>query len=180
MKNPADDTLQAGPEPRKRCFDPVVDARSRVLILGSLPGDKSIAVQEYYGNPQNRFWSLMSEVTGEDLVALGYPARLAALLRHGVALWDVVAEAHRPGSLDSRIRGRDDNDLVGLLTRFPGIRVLAFNGATAARLGTRKLGVDAARFHIVQLPSSSPAHTLAYAEKLAQWRALMSALPADR
>jgi hypoxanthine-DNA glycosylase len=163
---------------RKRCFAPVVDARTRLLVLGSLPGDKSLAAQEYYGNRQNRFWSLMSAVTGADLVSLGYGARLATLLQHGVGLWDVVAEAHRPGSLDSRIRSRDDNDLVGLLDSFPNIRVLAFNGGTAARLGIKKLGPHAANYRIVVLPSSSPAYTLPYGAKLAQWLALATGMPA--
>jgi hypoxanthine-DNA glycosylase len=161
---------------RKRCFAPVIDERARLLVLGSLPGDKSLAVQEYYGNRQNRFWSLMSEVLGVDLVSLGYSARLATLLQHGVGLWDVVAEAHRPGSSDSKIRNRDDNDLLGLLSRFPNIRVLAFNGGTAARLGIKKLGAHASSYRIVQLPSSSPAYTLAYTEKLSQWRTLTSTL----
>lgn len=164
------------PSVRKRCFAPVVDARTRLLVLGSLPGEQSLAAQQYYANPQNRFWRLMSELLGTDLVALGYGARLAALLAHHVGLWDVVAEASRPGSLDSSIRDREDNDLVQLLRRFPGIRTLGFNGATAARLGTRALGEAAAHYRIVQLPSSSPAHTMPYAEKLEQWRQLQPAI----
>jgi hypoxanthine-DNA glycosylase len=170
-------TATAGPlDERKRCFAPVVDERTRLLVLGSLPGDKSLALQEYYGNPQNRFWQLMSAVTGAQLVGLDYQARLAALREHGVGLWDVVAEARRAGSLDSRITGRDDNDLAGLLARFPQVRTLAFNGGTAARLGLRKLGERAAAYQIVQLPSSSPAHTLAYADKLSQWLPLAACL----
>lgn len=157
---------------RKRCFDPVVDERTRLLVLGSLPGEKSLAVQQYYANRQNKFWLLMSEVIGAELVALDYEARLRTLLAHGVGLWDVVAEAHRPGSLDSAIRDRDDNDLPALLARYPGIAALAFNGGTAAKLGLKVLGPHAARYRIHQLPSSSPAHTMAYADKLARWLAL--------
>lgn len=157
---------------RKRCFAPVFDDRTRLLVLGSLPGDKSLAVQEYYGNKQNRFWHLMSAVIGTDLVALDYPARLRTLLDHGVGLWDVVAEAHRPGSLDSRIRERDDNDLRALLAGCPTIKAVAFNGGTAAKLGLKVLGEHAARYQVFELPSSSPAYTLPYAEKLRQWLAL--------
>lgn len=160
------------PPERKRCFPPVVDARTRLLVLGSLPGAKSLAAQQYYANPQNRFWRLMSAVLGTELVSLGYCARLDTLLSHGVGLWDVVAEAARAGSLDSQIREREDNDLLQLLRRYPGIRVLAFNGGTAARLGTRTLGADGAGYRIVQLPSSSPAHTMPYEEKLARWMVL--------
>ncbi|MGV7209375.1 DNA-deoxyinosine glycosylase [Oxalobacteraceae bacterium A2-2] len=160
---------------RKRCFDPVVDERTRLLVLGSLPGEKSLAVQEYYGNPQNAFWRLMSEVIGVPLVPLPYAQRLQTLLAHGVGLWDVVAEAHRPGSLDSAIRHRDDNDLPSLLARFPGIRAVAFNGGTAAKLGLKVLGVTASRYQIFQLPSSSPAYTLAYDEKARLWQVLNAA-----
>ena len=157
---------------RKRCFEPVVDAQTRLLVLGSLPGEKSLVLQEYYGNPQNRFWRLMSEVTGEDLVRLDYDARLNALREQGIGLWDVVAEAHRAGSLDSRIRDRDDNDLIALISSLPNLTTIAFNGGTAARLGLKVLGVHAARYRVLQLPSSSPAYTLAYAEKSRLWQAI--------
>ena len=157
---------------RKRCFDPVVDAQTRLLVLGSLPGEKSLVLQEYYGNRQNRFWFLMSEVTGVDLVGLDYSARLEALLELRVGLWDVVAEAHRPGSLDSRIRDRNDNDLLALIASLPALTTIAFNGGTAARLGLKVLGQHAAHYRILQLPSSSPAYTLSYAEKSRLWRVL--------
>lgn len=155
--------------PRKRCFDPVVNHQTRVLVLGSLPGEKSLALNEYYGNRQNRFWMLMSDVTGHDLVALDYPARLQSLLGSGVGLWDVVAEAQREGSLDSAIRNRADNDLPTLVSSLPKLAAIAFNGGTAARLGIKVLGARAAHLQVIQLPSSSPAHTLAYAEKLKVW-----------
>ena len=79
----------------KRAFDPVVDARTRLLILGSLPGDASLKAGQYYGHPQNGFWRLIGGVIGVDLVALPYPERLEALKGAGVGLWDVIAEAER-------------------------------------------------------------------------------------
>lgn len=157
---------------RKRCFDPVVDRHTRLLVLGSLPGELSLARNEYYGNKQNRFWMLMSQVIGLDLVVLDYSARLEALLAHGVGLWDVVAEAHREGSLDSQIRDHAGNDLLGLIAGLPKLATIAFNGGTAARLGLKALGEHASRYDIVKLPSSSPAYTLAYAEKLRLWQVL--------
>jgi hypoxanthine-DNA glycosylase len=162
---------------RKRCLDPIVDERTRVLVLGSLPGEQSLARQEYYGNKQNRFWMLMSGVTGLDLVALDYPSRLQALLASGVGLWDVIAEAAREGSLDSRIRDRADNHLCALIAELPNLETIAFNGGTAARLGMKVLGQHAQRYRIVPLPSSSPAYTLAYAEKLTHWRRLREEVP---
>ena len=101
-----------------------------------------------------------------------YDARLAALLARGIGLWDVVAQAHRPGSLDSNIRQRNDNDLLGLLARHGNIKAIAFNGGTAARLGLKVLGAQAAAYQVVELPSSSPAFTLAYVEKATRWAVL--------
>jgi hypoxanthine-DNA glycosylase len=159
---------------RKRSFAPVVNHDTRVLILGSLPGEISLANGQYYANPQNKFWTLMSEIINRNLVALEYADRLQALLGHGIGLWDVVAEAQRAGSLDSRIRARADNDLVKLLAALPRLKVIAFNGGTAARIGLKSLGSHAERYTILKLPSSSPAYTLAYADKAAVWLALSS------
>src|SRR5690606_9026467 len=99
---------------RKRAFDPVVDAETRLLVLGSLPGDASLRAGQYYGHPRNAFWRLMGGVTGRDLAALPYEARLVALQAAGVGLWDVVASADRPGSLDAAIRQPEAADLKGL------------------------------------------------------------------
>ncbi|WP_017234921.1 DNA-deoxyinosine glycosylase [Pandoraea sp. B-6] len=157
---------------RKRNFPPVVDAQTRVLILGSLPGDVSLAHQQYYAHPQNRFWHLVGDTIRVDLPSLAYDAKLQALLAHRIGLWDVVAEARRNGSLDSNIRDHTGNDLIGLIETLPDLEVIAFNGGTAARLGMKALAHHADRYRIVMLPSSSPAYTLAYAEKLRMWQAL--------
>jgi len=172
------DTAASAQEVRKRSFAPVVDNRVRLLVLGSLPGELSLAHGQYYANPQNRFWHLMSHVIAQDLVAMQYTERLQTLLAHCVGLWDVVAEARRDGSLDSRIRERDDNDLTGLLAGLPHLTTIAFNGATAARIGMKNLGQSAERYEIVKLPSSSPAFTLAFAEKAKAWTVLKEVLDA--
>jgi hypoxanthine-DNA glycosylase len=166
------------PEPlsRKRCFAPVVDDQTRLLILGSLPGTQSLVHNEYYAHPQNRFWTLMSEIVDIDLRALDYSTRLQALLASRIGLWDVVAEASREGSLDSRICDHVDNDLMALVNRLPHLIAIAFNGGTAARLGLKVLGTSASRYQISTLPSSSPAYTLPYAQKLLAWRALRDTL----
>ncbi|MGO4761155.1 DNA-deoxyinosine glycosylase [Cupriavidus sp. 2KB_3] len=159
----------------KRCFPPVVDSRTRILVLGSLPGEVSLAQSQYYAHKQNRFWHLMGDVLGVDLVGLDYPGRLQALQGHGVGLWDVVAEARRDGSLDSNIRDHAGNDLIGLIGTLPGLRAIAFNGGTAAKIGGKALGAlgeHGDRHAILRLPSSSPAYTLAYAQKRVAWLAL--------
>ncbi|ABF09382.1 DNA-deoxyinosine glycosylase [Cupriavidus metallidurans] len=156
----------------KRCFPPVVDIHTRVLVLGSLPGEVSLAQSRYYAHKQNRFWHLMSDVLGVDLVGLEYEARLQALLDHRVGLWDVVAEARREGSLDSSIRDHQGNDLIGLIATLPTLKAIAFNGGTAAKIGEKTLADHGDRHAILRLPSSSPAYTLAYAEKRKAWESL--------
>jgi len=160
---------------RKSSFPPVVDARTRVLVLGSLPGEHSLAKAQYYGNPLNQFWRLMSEVLGTPLVPLSYPDRLAALRAAGVGLWDVVASAKRSGSLDAAIRDHEANDLPALVAELPSLRATGFNGGTAFTVGKRALGgmTEAA---LVPLPSSSPAYTLPFERKLEEWMKLRAFL----
>ncbi|CAB3806096.1 hypothetical protein LMG28688_06297 [Paraburkholderia caffeinitolerans] len=161
----------------KRCFAPVVDAHTRVLILGSLPGEASLAHQQYYAHKQNRFWHLVGEVIGVDLPAMAYDARLQTLLEHRIGLWDVVAEAQRIGSLDSRIRNHASNDLVALIETLPNLVAIAFNGGTAEKIGASALGEKADAYRLVRLPSSSPAYAaVPYQEKLVDWRRLQQYL----
>lgn len=156
----------------KRSFPPVIDARTRLLICGSLPGDRSLAAARYYAHPQNQFWRLLSPVAGVDLPALDYDARLAALLAARIGLWDVVASATRPGSSDAAIRDHAANDLPALAATLPDLRAIAFNGATAHRIGAKELGPMAERLAVIALPSSSPLHTIGAAAKQPAWEAL--------
>jgi hypoxanthine-DNA glycosylase len=154
----------------KRSFPPIVDADTRLLVLGSLPGDRSLAAARYYAHPQNQFWRLISAAIGRDIVALGYDARLAALSGAGVGLWDVVASAVRPGSTDATIRDLAENDVAGLVANLPKLRAIGFNGATAYRYGSRQLGATGVA--LVALPSSSPLHTVGFEAKRPAWAAL--------
>lgn len=163
--------MSALPE-RSIGFAPIVDAHTRVLILGSLPGDASLKAAQYYAHPKNGFWRLVGAVIAQpDLAALPYEARLARLRAARIGLWDVIASAERQGSLDAAIRNPERADLADLLTRLPDLRAVAFNGGTAARLGRRALsGVSGVA--LVDLPSSSAAHARPFAEKLSRWTAL--------
>jgi len=154
---------------RKSAFAPVVSPETKVLILGSLPGEASLAAQRYYAHPQNRFWQLAGAVIGrDDLAGLYYDARLAALLAAGVGLWDTIASATRQGSLDSAIRDAEHAALAGLVASLPRLRAVGFNGGTSARIG-RKL-LDGATLTLIDLPSSSPAYAaMPFAEKRARW-----------
>lgn len=157
---------------RKQCFAPVVNGRTRLLVLGSLPSEKSLALQEYYGNRQNKFWELVGAVINTDLRALAYDARLEALLAHGIGLWDVISEAEREGSLDTAIRNVVHNSLVELVETLPALKAVAFNGGKAARIGRRQLAAMADCLVFLDLPSSSPAHTIALGQKQQIWNRL--------
>lgn len=160
----------------KRAFDPVVDARTRLLILGSLPGDASLEAGRYYAHPRNAFWRLVGEAVGIDLAALPYPDRLEALKIARIGLWDVIAGAERRGSLDADIRNAETADLKRLAEGLPELTAVAFNGATAAKIGRKSLaGVEG--LTLIDLPSSSPAHAArSHAEKAVIWAELREAL----
>jgi len=155
----------------KRSFPPVVNAETRLLLLGTLPGEESLAQGRYYAHPRNQFWLLMSDVVDRDLTKLDYSDRLAALLAAQVGLWDVVESASRRGSLDAQIRDHRPNRLIELAATLPKLAAIGFNGNTAARIGRKHL---AARndVQLIDLPSSSPAFTMSLAEKRLRWRIL--------
>jgi double-stranded uracil-DNA glycosylase len=153
----------------KHAFPPVASPDARVLVLGSLPGDASLAAAQYYAHPANAFWRMMDAVTGAAMAALPYAERLERLRAHRIALWDVIASAHRPGSLDGAIRGASARDLAGFAATLPDLRAIAFNGGTAARHGRRQL-VGVLRIDLIDLPSTSAAFAgMPVAEKRARW-----------
>ena len=141
----------------KQAFPPSIDAQTRLLVLGSLPGEESLRRGEYYAHPTNAFWWLIGEAIGADLVHRPYPDRLVALRQARIGLWDVIERAERAGSLDAAIRLAEHRDLAAFAATLPDLRAIAFNGGTAARAGRRQLaGVD--RYTLIDLPSSSAAH----------------------
>lgn len=157
-------------------FPPVESKRARVLILGSLPGAESIRQGEYYAHPRNAFWPLMGELCGAGR-ELDYAARLRKLAARGIALWDVLHAAQRPGSLDAAIHPRrlEANDIPGLLARHPELEIIAFNGGAAETLFNRhvrsRCGAGLVRVRCRRLPSTSPACARwSYARKLAAWQ----------
>jgi hypoxanthine-DNA glycosylase len=162
--------------PVQHCFPPVTNKATRLLVLGSLPGAVSLARSQYYAHPQNQFWRLMGRVIDRELVPLDYESRLRALLDAGVGLWDTVAAATRPGSLDADIRLHAASDLAALAATLPELRAVAFNGGTSMRIGRRQLaGVEG--LELVDLPSSSPAYaSVGFDRKLETWLKLRNYL----
>jgi TDG/mug DNA glycosylase family protein len=152
-------------------FPPVLDHRTRLLILGSFPGEASLAAQQYYAHPRNQFWRLLSAVLDDDLHGLPYGDRLQRLLSHRIGLWDVIAACEREGSLDTAIRRAQANDFAMLKRQCPELTRVCFNGKTSGRF---EQDFAAAGFDTMVLPSSSPANAqFSFEQKLAQWKNIL-------
>jgi hypoxanthine-DNA glycosylase len=161
-------------------FPPVFAANAEILILGSMPGVRSLERQQYYAHPRNAFWPIMQALCGIDARS-PYQQRLDELRAHRIALWDVIASCRRSGSLDQRIEAGSvvANDFAGLLAECRGIRRIGFNGAMAATAWRRHvapaLSGEAAAVSTVRLPSTSPAHAaMSFDDKLHAWRSALS------
>ncbi|MEO8455728.1 MAG: DNA-deoxyinosine glycosylase [Sphingomicrobium sp.] len=154
----------------------VARSDARLFVLGSLPGDASLAARRYYAHPTNQFWRLLGDAIGEELQALSYPQRLERLAERGVGLWDVIATAARRGSLDQAIRLAEHNRIQRLLHDFPQLRAIAFNGSTAAAIGRKRIGENL-KVTLIDLPSSSAANTKSFAEKAEAWSILGGFVP---
>jgi TDG/mug DNA glycosylase family protein len=157
---------------RRIGLPPVARSNARLFILGSLPGDASLAAQRYYAHPTNQFWRLLGSAIGEDLTPLSYDQRLGRLAERRIGLWDVIASAARRGSLDQAIRDVEHNRIEHLLHDFPEVRAIAFNGSTAAAAGRKLIGEPPDGICLIDLPSSSAANTSPFAEKAAGWAVL--------
>ncbi|MBU0689583.1 MAG: DNA-deoxyinosine glycosylase [Gammaproteobacteria bacterium] len=157
---------------RLNSFPPVADRNARTLILGSMPGQRSLDAQQYYAHPHNAFWKLMGELVGAH-PHLPYEQRLEVLKQAGIALWDVLQSCTREGSLDSDIQHEQANDFAVFFADHPHITHVYFNGAKAEqsfrKFVLKKQELPELTLH--RLPSTSPAHAgKRYEEKLLEWR----------
>ena len=152
---------------------PVIDERTKLIVLGSFPGVASLRAQQYYGHPRNHFWPIVGAIWCiSDLPAMPYAQRVALAQAHGLGLWDVYASCAREGSLDSAIQQAELNDLASLRLRAPQLVAIAHNGGESARSikHTALLGVP-----VLRLPSTSPANaSWSFERKLAAWRAVFA------
>ena len=151
-------------------FPPVARVDARMLILGSLPGARSIAEKQYYAHPRNAFWKIMRELFGVDG---DYATRCAQLCEHGIALWDVLHSSVRPGSMDSDILldSARVNDFERFFGEHPDIQVVGFNGRKAEQVFTRLAGNAPPGARLELLPSTSPAYaSMSFSAKLTAWR----------
>lgn len=169
---------RSAPPPIARSFPPLANTDADILILGSMPGEASLAAQQYYAHPRNAFWPIMAELLHFEASA-PYPRRVAALQSERIALWDVLHSCTRPGSLDANIDRASSqvNDFRDFLNVHRAIRQIFFNGATAEAYFRRYVAatLDMGSIACRRLPSTSPAHAaLRFEQKLAAWRIILA------
>ena len=162
-----------------KSLEPIINDHARVLVLGSIPGGESLRQQQYYANPRNHFWRITYGMFGREQDE-DYAQRVAFAQQQGIALWDVLGEASRKGSLDSSIKDGKPNDIKGLLPLHPNIVCIGLNGSRAAKDFNKYVktrlpdGID-----VITLPSTSPTpglHVKSYEEKLEAWAVLRKCL----
>lgn len=155
-----------------KSFSPIIDKNCKVLILGSMPGIKSLTEQQYYAHPHNRFWKLMCLLLHEDITLKDYDARKQLLLQHDIALWDTLAYCEREGSLDSDINAEIPNDIVGLLNTYQGVSNIVCNGGKASSVFKKYFAKQIRRdIKVYYLHSTSPANARMKLENLAEeWK----------
>ena len=149
------------------CLPPAYRSDARLLVLGSMPGCVSLERAQYYAHPRNAFWPILFDVFGETPTS-DYERKKALIRAHGLALWDAAACCEREGSLDSAMRDVRYNDFQALYAQCPGIATVLCNGGTAHALFVKSGAAGARR--VVRMPSTSPAYTLPFGQKLAIWK----------
>lgn len=157
----------------KHALPPIINEDSRILILGTMPGEESLRRQEYYANPRNQFWRIMSEIYQTPLGAT-YSERVAFLAEHGLALWDVLESCERSGSLDQDIQNPVANNFQTLFETYRTIHVLVFNGRTAHKwfeqlVAQRQALAGLDQIQELVMPSTSPTATIPFSKKIKQW-----------
>ena len=159
-----------------KSFNPSIDKDSNILILGSMPGVKSLEEQQYYAHPQNRFWKVMGIICNEhELPKYNYDLKLKILLKNNIALWDTIKSCKREGSLDSNIQNETPNDIKKLLEQYPKIKTICLNG-NKSYSAFKKYFPDLLKEHNChKLPSTSPANARYNFDSLiAEWNKYLS------
>lgn len=156
-------------------FRPVADRRSKILILGTMPGPTALKKQEYYGFSGNHFWKIMFQLFGVRQ-ALSYPEKIKLLRENRIALWDVFRSCRRSGAADQNIEGAKVNAIPALLKKYPNIKTIFLNGRTAEKTFLAHFS-NALKLPSDYLPSTSPAHAgMPFTKKLKSWSAILNRL----
>lgn len=152
-----------------KSFKPSIDNNSKVLILGSMPGVKSLKEQQYYAHPQNRFWKVLGQICNVNtLQELDYSQKLTILLQNNIALWDTIKSCKREGSLDSDIQNEIPNNIKKLLKKYPNIENICLNGNKSYSAFKKYFPDLLQKYNCYRMPSTSPANAKYSLDKLVQ------------
>jgi|JRYD01.1.fsa_nt_gb hypoxanthine-DNA glycosylase len=159
---------------KKEGFPPIIDKNTKILVLGTMPGDMSLRTGEYYANPRNQFWKLIFSIFNSGQTFYSYKEKVELLQKNKIGLWDVLANAQREGSLDSNIGNKEFNDFYTLFMTYPNINKLIFNGQKSADYFKAKNSLIQEKEYLV-LPSTSSANTTRTFEfKLKEWKVALT------
>lgn len=156
-------------------FEPVINEQSKIIILGTMPGVQSLEKQQYYGNARNQFWKIIYALFG-SVPSTNYADKKLFLLSNGIALWDVIDNCYRVGSLDSDIKKEKANDFNTLFKNYPNIKSVFFNGQKALKIFEKEIGLEIVNKKYITLPSTSPAYTIAFDKKIESWKEILNEL----
>ena len=159
---------------RINSFPPIVDDNSKILILGSMPGAKSLEMNQYYAFAQNQFWKIMFHLFDAEF-SDDYGTRINFIKQNKIALWDVIESCERKGSLDTEIKAEIDNDIPQLIENHSNIKMIFCNGQKSYKNLLKILGKNF-KIPILVLPSTSPLHTVRFEEKLESWKVIQEYL----
>ena len=157
---------------RVKSLAPIIDAQSRIIVLGTMPSAESLRKTEYYANPHNQFWRVLYAVFNTE-PDYSYNKKMQFLRRRRISVWDVVDICEREGSLDHNITNETANDFQSLFKQYKNLKLVAFNGVRAESLFRKHLGFDLPHaVKCIRLPSTSQAHTVPFSEKVKKWEIL--------
>jgi hypoxanthine-DNA glycosylase len=149
-------------------FTYFINPDTEILILGTMPGSISLAKQEYYANPRNHFWKIMYTLFDGLPIAEVFEEKVQFLQSNKIGLWDVLENCERKGSLDIHIKNQKENDFESLLSQFPSITKIIFNGKQSHAFFSKRFGqIEGITYYV--MPSTSPANTMTFENKLKIW-----------
>ncbi|MDD2821275.1 MAG: DNA-deoxyinosine glycosylase [Flavobacterium sp.] len=149
-------------------FPAFIDSNTKILILGTMPGIASLTKQEYYGNPRNHFWRIMYTLFDTLPVSDSFEEKIQLLQKNKIGLWDVLENCERKGSLDIYIKNHKENDFEMLFKQYPTIHTIVFNGKESHKYFIKKFGeIEGITYYV--MPSTSPANTMSFENKLKIW-----------
>jgi hypoxanthine-DNA glycosylase len=149
-------------------FPPFVNSHTEILILGTMPGIASLEKQEYYAHPRNHFWKIIYTLFNNMPVSGVFDEKISFLQANRIGLWDVLENCERKGSLDVHIKNQTENDFESLFRELPGITKIVFNGKESYRYFLKKFGqIEGISYY--EMPSTSPANTMSFDNKLKIW-----------